>query len=125
RKMYSLKIAAFNRKIARLLGSAGQKNRVVITAKLVPSDIYSDVDLGFEKDAFVLHLLNAAINQVLLKFEIGNAVCEKTADAVVFFKHRNGVTRAIELLRGGEARRTGADDRDLFARPDGGYLRMN
>ena len=49
----------------------------------------------------------------ILKF--GNAVAQQPADAVGLFVDRDRVPGATQLLRRGQPRRTGADDRDFLA----------
>jgi hypothetical protein len=51
----------------------------------------------------------------LLHLEVGDAVAQQAADAVVALEDRDGVARARQLLGGGESGRTGADDRDGLA----------
>jgi hypothetical protein len=59
--------------------------------------------VGDEGDAFGAHLLDAAIEDVLFKLEVGNAVAQQAADAVVLLIHGDGVAGAAQLLRGGQA----------------------
>ena len=81
--------------------------------------------VGLEDDAFGLHLLDAAVDDVLFKLEVGNAVAEKAADAVGFFEDGDGVAGAAKLLRGGKAGGTAADDGDTLAGGLLGRLGMN
>ena len=81
--------------------------------------------VGLEDDAFGLHLLDAAIDDVLFKLEVGNAVAEKAADAVGFLEDGDGVAGAAKLLRGGKAGGTAADDGDALAGGLLGRLGMN
>ena len=78
-------------------------------------DVHADVLVHPELDAFGLHLLDAAVDQVLLHLEIGDAVAQQPADAIVLLEHDDGVAGARELLRAGEPGRAGADDRDALA----------
>ncbi len=75
--------------------------------------------VGLENDALGLHLRDTAIDDVLLKLEVGNAVAEQAADAVVLLVDGDGVAGASKLLRGGKARGSAADDGDTLA---GGLL---
>ena len=52
----------------------------------------------------------------LFHLEVGNAVAQQATDAIIFLKHRHIVTSPCQLLRSGQARRAGTDDRHFFAR---------
>ena len=61
------------------------------------------------------HLLEAAVEDVLFHLEIGNAVAQQAADAVGLLEKRHPVARAIQLLRGGQARGPRANHGDALA----------
>ena len=71
--------------------------------------------VGEEGDALGAHLLETAIDDVLFELEVGNAVAQQAADAVVLFVDGDGVAGATELLRGGKTGGTAADDGDALA----------
>ena len=73
------------------------------------------MNAGAEGHAFGLHLLDAPVDVRLLHLEVGNAVAQQAADAVVLLEHGHLMARARQLLRGGQAGRAGADDGDLLA----------
>ena len=73
------------------------------------------MDAVVEGDALGLHLRDAAVDDVLLHLEIGNAVAQQAAGLGVFLEQMHVMAGARELLRAGEARGAGADDRDLLA----------
>jgi hypothetical protein len=52
-----------------------------------------------KRHAFGLHLLDAAVDVVLLHLEVGDAVAQQAADAVVLLEQRHVVAGARELLR--------------------------
>src|SRR5262249_53873809 len=58
------------------------------------------------------HLLHAAVDVVLLHLEVGDAVAQQATDGVAALVERDGVAGPGELLRGGEAGRSGTDHRD-------------
>ena len=68
-----------------------------------------------EGDAFGLHLLDAALDVMLLHLEVGNAVAHQAAGLGELLEHMHVVPGARELLRAGHAGRTRADDGDLLA----------
>ena len=69
----------------------------------------------WKRDALLAQLLEPAIDHPLLELEVGDPVAEQSADPVVLLEERDGVARAVQLLRRGEARRAGADDRHRAA----------
>ena len=72
--------------------------------------------LGLERHALGLHLLHAAVDEVLLHLEVGNAVAQQPADAVGALEDRHRVAGARELLRARQPAGPGADDGDRLAR---------
>ena len=72
---------------------------------------------------FGAHLLQAAVDEVLLHLEIRNAVAQQAADAVVLFEDRDVVAGARQLLRGRQARRARADHRHALAGADAAAAR--
>ena len=62
---------------------------------------------------------------LLLHLEVGDAVAQQAADAVVALEHGDRVAGARELLRGGEAGGAGADDGDRLAGQAPGRLRLH
>ena len=128
REVHAVELAARNGQVARLLGAAREHHRVELGEQPVGSHglarpvghalagpLGSDVDAEAEHDALGLHLLDAPVDQRLLHLEIGDAVAQQSADAVVLLEHRDVVAGARELLRAGEPRRAGADHGDLLA----------
>ncbi len=125
RKMYAVQIAARDRQIPRLLGSAGQGDRVEGLQQFLCADIGTDVAGGPEGNAFGLHLLDAAVDKAFFHFEVGNAIAQQSADAVALFEQGYIMTGTRELLRAGHARRARTHDSDLFAGLVCGDLRRN
>ena len=121
----ALEFAAGDGEIAGLLGAAAKQDGVEAFSERLDGDIDADVRVGLEDDAFGPHLLDAAVDDVLFKLEVGNAVAEKAADAVGFLEDGDGVAGAAKLLRGGETGGTAADDGDALAGGLLGRLGMN
>src|SRR6266516_4837204 len=128
REMHAVELAAGNRQVARLLGSAGEYDCVEVGLHLpgvagvrgqigdaLPGAPLADEDTGTEHHAFSLHLIDPAVDQPLLHLEIGYPVAQKTTDPVVFFEQRDVVPGARELLGASEPRRTGAHHRDFLS----------
>ena len=90
--MDSLQLAARNLQVARVFRSAGQYDGVKFTAQILDGDIVSDLSVGNELHAFGRHLLQAAIDDVLLQLEFGDAVTQQATDAVCFLMNRHVVS---------------------------------
>ena len=75
----------------------------------------ADMRAIVEGDAFGFHLRDAAVDDVLFHLEVGNAVTQQAAGLGEFLEHMHVMAGARELLRAGQARRAGADHRDLLA----------
>src|ERR671937_667108 len=73
------------------------------------------VDAHLEANALGQELVEAAVDQPLLEFELGDAVAEEAAGEIVALEHGDPVSRAGQLLGGCEAGRAASDDRDRAA----------
>ena len=78
---------------------------------------------GMDRHALRQHLRGAAVDEVLLHLEVGDAVAEQAADLGVLLKEVNVVPGARELLRTRHPRRSRADDRNTLAGLRRGDLR--
>ena len=128
REMDAVQVATGHRQIARLFGAAGQQHRVKVLVQLRRRDGFlgpvgdlavlgqrADHDAGAELHAFGLHLLDAAVDVGLLHLEVGDAIAQQAADAVVLFKQCDAVAGARQLLRCRHAGRAGTDHGDFLA----------
>ena len=104
-EMDALELAAGHRQIARLLGAAGQHHGVVVLEQLVGRQIDADIGAVMERDAFRLHLRDAAVDMDLFHLEVGNAVAEQAAGLGPALIDMDLVAGARQLLRAGHARR--------------------
>src|SRR5487761_1913846 len=129
REVNAGEIAAGNRQVARRLGTAGQRQRVILVQHALRIDCArrraADRRAVVKGDSLGLHLRDAAVDDVLFHLEIGNAVAQQAAGLGVFLEYVHVVTGAGELLRAGHAGRAGADDRDLLAGPGRGDFRLD
>jgi hypothetical protein len=98
-----------------MFGAAGKHDRVEIAAEITYRHALADMRIHDELHAFTAHLVDTAIDQVLLHLEIRNAITQKAADAISLFENGNGVAGARELLGSGEACGPGSDNGDAFA----------
>ena len=93
----------------------GQQHGVVLAHQVLHGQFLADVHAAMERHAFGFHLLHAARDDVLFHLEVGDAVHEQAAGARVLLVDVHVVTGARELLGGGKACGTRADDGDLLA----------
>src|ERR1019366_627229 len=89
------------------------------------ADLDADLDVAEEFHTFGRHLRHAAVDVVLLHFEVGNAVAEQAADPIAFLKEHHRVAGAGKLLAAGEASGPRADDGDAPAGGRGRRLRFD
>ena len=113
--MHAAQIAALDGKVARMLGAAGEQHCVVVALELACRDVVADMDVAVEGHALGLHLLDAALDEVFLHLEIGDAVAEQAAGLGVLLIDMHVVAGAGELLRRGEPGGARADDRHALA----------
>ena len=97
------------------MGTHGDHDGVKVLLQLRARNVLAHVHAGLEHDAFGLHHLQAAINDLLFHLEIGDAVAQQAADAAVALEHGHGVPGPVQLLGRGQAGGTGADDSNLLA----------
>ncbi len=96
--MHACKVGARNARLTRRLGAAAVKNGVVIGEQLLDLDVDADIDAAMEGDALALHLLDAAVDEVLLHLEIGNAVAQQAARLGLALIKMHLMVSAAELL---------------------------
>ena len=99
----AFELAAGNRQIARLLGAAAEQDGVVVFGERFDGHIDADMRVGQERDALGAHLVDAAVDHMFFELEVGNAVAQQAADAVVLLEDGDRVPGAAQLLRGSEA----------------------
>src|SRR5690606_3115923 len=112
--------APFNRQIARLRGAAAEHHGVEFLAQALdgPLAVLADVYARLKFDPLIAHELEAALDDLaFVELHVGDAIHEKPAGPIGTFEYHDSVARLIQLVRTGEAGRTGADDRDASVRP--------
>src|SRR5207248_2511318 len=110
--MHAAKLAPFDRQVARHACTDCEHDRVVALAQLRDVEIDADVDAEAELDALLRELREAPLDDVLLDLEVRDAEPEQAAARLVALEDGHRVSRAVELLRAGEACGPAADDRD-------------
>ena len=118
-------LASRHVEVARALGAAGQQNGVEFVAQIFHRNVPANVRPGLETHAFRGHLFEPPVKDALLQFEVRNAVAQQAADAVGLFEHGHPMSRAVQLLRGGQARGSRADHGHALAGAAGGRFGMN
>ena len=113
--MNAVQVAARDRQLARLLGAAGQCDRVELGEQVGRRHVAADMLIDAELDALSPHLLDPAIDVCLFHLEVGNAVAQQPADPVIFLEQHHLVAGARQLLRARHASRAAADDCDALA----------
>ena len=121
----ALELAAGNVEVAWGFRAAGQQQGVKFLAQILRGNAAAHVSARLEADSLGHHLFQAPVEHALFQLEVGNAVAQQAADAVVFFKYGDVVPGAIQLLRGGQARRAGAHHGNALAGAGLGNLRLD
>ena len=101
-EMHAVEIAARDGEVARMLGAAGEQHGVIVALELLDGDVAADMDVAMEGDALGLHLRHAALDDVFLHLEVGNAVAEQAAGIGVLLVDMHVVAGAGELLGRGK-----------------------
>src|SRR5271165_3089769 len=99
REMDAVEFASRNLEVARRLGAAGYRHRVEFLDQRRHLDADPDLDLGTKGHALGFHLIDTAVDQPFLHFEIGDAVAQQTTNAVALLEQCHRVTRTRQLLR--------------------------
>src|SRR5450631_2722389 len=131
REMHAVEFASGDRQVARLLGTTGQHHGVEIVGQLLRRDLLlaraqhgtqrkrpgaGHQHTGAEFHAFDAHLCDAPLDEVLFQLEVGNAVAQQPARAVVLLVYRHRVPGPRQLLGARQPRRTATYDGHLTAR---------
>ncbi len=99
-------------------GANGQNDRVVTGAQVLDRKVDSDVDAALENGALGLHLLDPAVEEGLVHFEVGDPVTDEATRPVVTLVDDHLVAGPGELLGRRHPRRPGTDHRHPLGRPD-------
>ena len=126
--MDAVQIAARHRQVARLLGTTSQQNRVKVFLQLGCGHGFlgpvghfgilgplAHQHAGAHRHAFGLQLRHAPVDVAFVHFEIGDAVAQQAANAVILFKHRHRMADTRQLLRRGQTGGAGANNGYFFA----------
>ena len=97
------------------LRTRGEDDGIDAVAEFFKRKVATNVDAGGELDSFGLQLLEATIDQLLLEFEVGNAVAQESAKLVGALEDGHAVAFADELLGAGKASRARTNDGNPFA----------
>ena len=109
------KLATREHEVAVALCARREDDRIDAVAEFFKRKVATNVDAGGELDSFGLQLLEAAIDQLLLELEVGDAVAQESAKLVGALEDGHAVAFADELLGAGKASRARTNDGDPFA----------
>ena len=115
RVMHAVEVVARNAGVARRFRAAAIEHGIMFGEQLGNRLVDADIDAAMEGDALALHLLDAAVDVVLLHLEVRDAVAHQPAGLALALIDMDIVAGAAKLLRGGHAGRAGADDCDALA----------
>ncbi len=118
-------VAARDAQVARHGGADGVDDGIEIVRKVLGADVGADCAAADELDALGAHEVRAAHNNGFIELHVGDAVHEKAARAVGALVDGDAVAGLVELVGGGETRRSGADHGNGLARAQGGRLRAD
>src|SRR5262249_51405335 len=121
----ALQLAARYRQVARSGRAGRQHDGVALAAQVLARDVHAHAHAGAEGDALSRHLLHAAVDQPLLHLEVGDAVAQQAADAVIALEQRDGVPGTRQLLRARHPGRPRPHDGDALAGAALGNLRRH
>ena len=112
--------------LARQLGAAGKQHRIgaaphFLKGKIVGSAA-ANLHSGNKTNPLGAQLLDPPLDDVLLHLEMWNAIDQQAAQTIGLFIDRHRVPGAAKLLRRGQSRRPGADNRDPLPRLKRGRL---
>src|SRR5579871_358138 len=124
-KMNALEVAAFSlgKEVVGPGGTAAQYHSIEFLAELLGRIIFADLAVRDKGDPFGRHQIDAALDHTLVELHVGYAVHEQAADSIGTLKNGDLVPGPIELGSAGQAGRSRADNRDLFAGALSGRLR--
>src|SRR5215213_1467926 len=109
--------AARHIEVAALQGADGEDDGVELALEVFCGRVLTDVRVGTELHALLLHDGDAAVDDPLFDLVVGDTVPEETPDTIVLLEDDGRVPGPVELLRSREPRGPAPDDRDLPPRP--------
>ncbi len=95
---------------------AAENHRFEIAQELRGRQIFSHLGPGDEAHALLGHQAHAPLDQLLVELHVGNAVDQKSADAIGALEDRDLVSGAIELRGGSQPGRARAHHRHALSR---------
>ncbi len=105
----------------RLLGTHGEKHRVVFGQKLFRRDVSTDPDRRPKHDSHGEHALDVAVDDLSRQAEGRHRGAQHAPGALLLVVQRDFMTQASEIDGGGQSRRSRSDHRDS---PAGGLSRL-
>ena len=114
-EMDALQLAPRHAQVARQGRSSGQHDRIEVPLQLPRVHVDADVAAGGERNALVAQQREAALEPALLDLEFRNAVAQQSANPIGALENGDQMAGAIQLVGGGQPRRSRSDDGDALA----------
>ncbi|MNM64308.1 hypothetical protein D3C81_756990 [compost metagenome] len=112
--MNAVQFPAFDLHLPGLRRPAAQHHGVKLRPQPVGRKLLADLDPGDEANPFGGKQINAALNDLLIKLHVRDAVHQQPADTIRPFVHGHVMPSFVQLIRTGQPRRTGSHDRHLL-----------
>ena len=116
-KVNALEVAARNGQVTRLGSADGEGKGVVVGPELVDVDVTADIGVRNELNALLSEKVDAAVDGLLLELHVGDAVHEKTPDAIGPLVDGDLMTHLVELVGCGKAGGSRSHNSDCHSSP--------
>ena len=105
-----IKARSRHAKVTTGIDTRGNKDGIVFLSQIGECGIASNFKIEMESNAPITQTLGATFNDFLFKLEIGDAVSQQAADAIIAIINVHAVPFTSQFLRPREAGRTGTDN---------------
>lgn len=116
-KMNTIQLTTLDIQIPRLGSPKTKRQRIKIGPKFIHIHILPNIRIGHKLNPLLSQQIDTSVDRILLELHIGNAVHEQPPDSVGTLKDRHLVPHLIQLIRGRQPRRTGANHGHCHAGP--------
>ena len=115
RKVNTGQVSPRYRQLAGHQRASGNNDRVVASTQIRPAYVDTNRDACTESGALRLHLFEPQLQMLFLHFEVGDAIAQQAADAIIPLENSDHVTCPGELLRRCKPCRTRTNDGDRLS----------
>ena len=135
-EMDTIKVTARDRQVPRKLSAAGEYDCIKLGQQLLGIDFLclavartqwclADEVVGTHFHTLSLQLRHATVDQALFHLEVGNAITQQAADAIILFEQHHLVPGTRQLLGDGQPRGARTHDSNTLAGFFNGRLRQD